>query len=66
MNVLLSLIVLSLHPVTVEVLADPVQNTTGELKLLPGLRVELENQFTVEPFSPLGGGRGAVCVNGWE
>ena len=54
-NVFLSLVVLSLHPVTVEVLADPVQNTTGELKLLPGFCVELENQFAVEPFSPLGG-----------
>ena len=44
-DVLLSFIVLSLYPVTVEVHADPIQDLTGELVLLPHCGVELEHRF---------------------
>ena len=67
-------VVLPLDPVSVEVLADHVEDSAGELVLLPHLRVELEGQVSHQPLPLLersvcvcGGGMsvcGGVCVWG--
>ena len=51
---------------SVEVLADPVEDSAGELVLLPHPRVELEDQVSHQPLPLLevGGGGGDECVRG--
>lgn len=50
-DVSLSLIILSLDPVSVQVLTYAVQNTAGELELFPGSRVELQDQLPIEALT---------------
>ena len=54
-------VVLPLDPVSVEVLADPVEDSAGELVLLPHPRVELEDQVSHQSLPLL---EGSVCVGG--
>ena len=54
-------VVLPLDPVSVEVLVDPVEDSAGELVLLPHPRVELEGQVFHQPLPLL---EGSVCVWG--
>ena len=56
MNVLLPLVVLALDPVPVEVLADAVQHSAGELELFPCSSVELEHLLSHQSVSLLGEG----------
>ena len=54
-DLILPLIILSLDPVSVEVLTDSIQHSTTELVLLPHRRVELEHHLSNQPISTLKG-----------